>query len=58
MDLISGSINPSPKVRQKENKKNFHHSFTPTPKGNLLEILLTGMKGIKCTPFRVGEKWI
>ena len=35
--------------------ENFQQPFTPTPKGSLMEILLTGMKEIKCTPFRAGE---
>ena len=42
---------PTYKAKQRENKKNFQQPFTPTPKGSLLEILLTGIKEIKCTPF-------
>ncbi len=39
----------------KEEHKNFQQSFTPTPKGRLMEILSKGVEKIKFTPFSVGE---
>ena len=44
--------------RDKKEVQKFPAVFTPAPKGSLLEILSTGGDEIKCTPFRIGEKWI